>query len=62
MGRSGYSGPCPPRGKPHHYHFTVCALDSTITLAGKQDGGMLKGAMAGHILAQGEIVGIYSRA
>jgi Raf kinase inhibitor-like YbhB/YbcL family protein len=62
MGRAGYGGPCPPRGKPHHYHFTVVALDSTMTLAGNQDGRMLQGAMAGHILARGEIVGIYSRA
>jgi phosphatidylethanolamine-binding protein (PEBP) family uncharacterized protein len=33
-----------------------------MTLAGNQDGRMLQGAMAGHILARGEIVGIYSRA
>jgi Raf kinase inhibitor-like YbhB/YbcL family protein len=27
-GRSGYSGPCPPRGDPaHHYVFSLYALD-----------------------------------
>jgi Raf kinase inhibitor-like YbhB/YbcL family protein len=62
MGRPGYGGPCPPKGKPHHYHFTVYALDSAINLTGKRDGRMLAGALAGHILAQGELVGIYRRA
>lgn len=27
FGDAGYSGPCPPRGKPHHYVITVYALD-----------------------------------
>ncbi len=62
MGRPGYGGPCPPRGKPHHYHFTVYALDATLNLTGKRDGRMLAAALAGHILAQGELVGMYRRA
>lgn len=62
MGRPGYMGPCPPTGKPHHYHFTVYALDSTINLTGKRDGRMLAEALAVHILAKGETVGIYRRA
>ena len=62
MGRQGYAGPCPPMGKPHHYHFTVYALDSTINLTGRREGRMLAEALVGHILAQGELVGIYRRA
>lgn len=62
MGRQGYGGPCPPRGKPHHYQFMVYALDSTINLTGRRDGRMLEEALAGHILAQGELVGLYRRA
>lgn len=27
FGDGGYSGPCPPPGKPHHYVITVYALD-----------------------------------
>lgn len=27
FGNHGYSGPCPPAGKPHHYVITVYALD-----------------------------------
>jgi phosphatidylethanolamine-binding protein (PEBP) family uncharacterized protein len=31
--RAGYRGPAPPPGKPHHYTFTVYALDTELTLA-----------------------------
>jgi hypothetical protein len=61
MGRQGYGGPCPPKGKPHHYHFTVYALDSAIKLTGKRDGRMPADALGGHVLAQGELVGLYGR-
>ncbi len=27
FGSLGYGGPCPPKGAPHHYVFTVYALD-----------------------------------
>lgn len=27
FGNHGYSGPCPPAGRPHHYVITVYALD-----------------------------------
>ncbi len=30
FGDHGYSGPCPPPGKPHHYVFTVYALDVPV--------------------------------
>ena len=62
FGRQAYGGPCPPPGKPHHYHFTVYALDSIINITGKRYGRMLEEALAGHILAKGETVGIYRRA
>ncbi|HVN65281.1 MAG TPA: YbhB/YbcL family Raf kinase inhibitor-like protein [Methanomicrobiales archaeon] len=62
FGRAGYGGPCPPRGMPHHYHFTVYALDSPVNPAGARDGRRLLGALEGHTLARGEIVGIYQRA
>jgi Raf kinase inhibitor-like YbhB/YbcL family protein len=61
MGRVGYGGPCPPRGSPHHYHYSVYAHDTAVNLTGKRDGRMLLGALAGHILARGEIVGVYGR-
>lgn len=59
-GENGYTGPCPPSGK-HHYHFKIYALDTKLDLgkdAGKKE---LEAAMAGHILMQGELVGMYAR-
>ena len=54
-----YQGPCPPAGKPHHYHFKLYALNVQLMLqegAPKQD---VELAMKGHILDQAELVGIY---
>jgi Raf kinase inhibitor-like YbhB/YbcL family protein len=59
--RLGYGGPCPPPGKPHRYYFKLYALDAMAELkpgATKQD---LLGAMDGHILAQGQLMGTYQR-
>jgi Raf kinase inhibitor-like YbhB/YbcL family protein len=59
--RNRYSGPCPPPGKPHHYHFKLYALDRKLGLkpdATKFD--VLK-AMKGHVLGQGELIGTYQR-
>ena len=56
----GYGGPCPPGGT-HRYYFKVYALD---TILGKGPGltkKQLIAAMEGHILAQGELMGKYSR-
>jgi len=57
----GYNGPCPPKGKPHRYFFKLYALDTKLNLksgASKKD---VVRAMQGHILAQGEYMGRYSR-
>src|SRR5256885_1632086 len=32
FGRSGYGGPAPPPGSPHHYHFRLYALDHALEL------------------------------
>jgi len=59
--RLGYGGPCPPAGGPHRYFFKLYALDTEIPLpprAAKKD---LVGAMEGHILAQGQLMGKYKR-
>jgi hypothetical protein len=56
----GYGGPCPPSGT-HRYFFKLYALDVMLGLpAGKSKKDVEK-AMAGHVVAQGEIVGVYCR-
>lgn len=57
----GYGGPDPPRGKPHHYLFKVYALDATLDLPAGATQEQLVTAMQGHVLAQGQLTGLYGR-
>lgn len=60
FGRIGYGGPCPPGGT-HRYFFRLYALDSVLDLpAGAPKEALLK-AMAGHMLAEAELMGRYRR-
>ena len=61
FGEIRYKGPCPPPGKPHHYHFKVYALDSELNIEDGSTKEELEAAMKGHILAQGELIGIFQR-
>lgn len=59
--RHGYYGPCPPPGKPHRYFFRVYALDKKLGLPPATAKGALLKAMEGHVLARGELYGLYKR-
>jgi Raf kinase inhibitor-like YbhB/YbcL family protein len=59
--RTGYRGPAPPPGKPHHYTWTVYALDAELPLAEGLNRNQLMEAMKGHIIGQGSLVAIYER-
>jgi len=61
FGRTGYGGPCPPRGPAHRYFFKLYALDTTLDLTDKATKADLEKAMKGHILASGIIMGKYAR-
>jgi Raf kinase inhibitor-like YbhB/YbcL family protein len=63
FGRSGYGGPCPPRGHGvHRYFFTLYALDvPTLSFRGKSRDD-LEEAMQGHVLATARLMGRYERA
>jgi len=61
FGRFGYIGPCPPPGRTEHYIFRLYALDSKLGLKPRLAKQGLAGAMKGHVLAQAEITGVYSR-
>jgi len=61
-GMSAYGGPAPPPGdSPHHYHVRVYALDDTLPLDKAQTYAVLMFMMRGHILAQGELIGLFGR-
>lgn len=58
--RPGYTGPCPPSGT-HRYFFKVYALDLELGLGAKTTKRDLERAMQDHILAKGELIGLYHR-
>ena len=57
----GYFGPAPPPGKPHHYSFTVYALDSAPDVKLDAGAAELRAAMVGHIVGDGGLTGTYGR-
>ena len=59
--RTGYRGPAPPPGKPHHYTWTVYALDAELPLEPGLTRTQLMEAIKGHIIGQGSLVAIYER-
>ena len=62
FGRSGWGGPCPPRGKPHRYRFHVYALRSPLTLAAGASRADFDKALAGNTLGEAMLMGTYQRA
>lgn len=61
FGMHKYCGPCPPKGI-HHYHFKVYALDCfLLDLSPNCTKYQLEKAMAMHIIAFGELIGLYKR-
>jgi Raf kinase inhibitor-like YbhB/YbcL family protein len=55
-----YGGPCPPIGETHDYYFRLYALDITLDLLDGATRTEVDNAMAGHILAQTFLRGVYS--
>lgn len=56
--RTRYGGPCPPIGR-HRYFFRLYALDTILPDLGRATKAQLVQAMAGHVLAEAELVGTY---
>jgi len=58
--QTGYFGPCPPGGT-HRYFFKLFALDAVLTPAGEATAADVVKRMQGHILAEAQLMGRYSR-
>ena len=63
FGYAGFGGACPPPGdKPHHYHFTVWALNTATLPIDAQASGALVGFMLNsNVLAKAQLTAVYSR-
>ncbi len=61
--KTGWLPPDPPTGHgAHRYAFQLYALDTKLSLSEGAGRGALVGAMAGHVLAKGMLIGTYERA
>ena len=61
FGEIGYSGPCPPSGRPHRYFFLVFGLDRMLDLPAGAQAAELREAMNGHILQEGQAMASFGR-
>lgn len=61
FGDPAYGAPCPPKGKPHHYRFTLYALDVMLHLPASFSRQQALSAMHGHVLDQAQLVAPYQR-
>ncbi len=56
----GYGGPC-PHGGTHRYFFKLFAVDKIIEMEAGASEDEILNAIKGHILAEGQLIGRYSR-
>ncbi len=59
-GATSYGGPQPPQGR-HRYFFKLYALDEPLPDLGAPTKADLERAMAGHVVAQTELVGTFEQ-
>lgn len=59
-GTTEYMGPCPPTGS-HRYFFRLYALDEELDLPAGSDKEEVENALAGHVIAQTELIGTYQK-
>jgi Raf kinase inhibitor-like YbhB/YbcL family protein len=62
FGTAAYGGPCPPPGKPHHYHFRLYALKvPKLDVPADASAAFLSYNVHANQLGTTEIMAIYSR-
>jgi len=61
--KTGYGGPCPPRGHgTHRYTFTLSALDlASLGLPAGASRDQVESRMRGHVVATAKVTGRYER-
>ncbi len=63
FGRTGYGGPCPPKGHGRHrYYFKLMALDvASLGLPSGATKNEVLMAMKGHVLSETTTMGVFQR-
>jgi len=57
----GYEGPCPPKGKPHHYLFTLYALARALSPKGSNARAFNTALAKAHPISTATLTGTYGR-
>ncbi len=60
VGENQYLGPCPPSGT-HRYFFKVYALDTLLEVNDDTDKKNIEQEITNHVLAYGEMMGLYKK-
>jgi hypothetical protein len=60
--RTGYGGPCPPRGRPHRYVFQLLALSSKLNLQGTPTADDVRRAARSVTVGEATLTASYTRA
>lgn len=62
FGNVGWGGPRPPVGDdPHRYFFRLCAVDRPLGVGEGGSAEQVHGALEGHLIARGTLVGLFAR-
>jgi Raf kinase inhibitor-like YbhB/YbcL family protein len=62
FGAYGYGGPCPPPGKPHHYHFQIFALKvPKLDVPADASARAVSSNVDANKIAAADLVGLYGR-
>ena len=62
FGTPGYGGPCPPPGKPHHYHLRLYALKvDKLDLPADATAAFVGFNVRAQALGSAELMGVYGR-
>jgi Raf kinase inhibitor-like YbhB/YbcL family protein len=60
--RVGYGGPCPPPGKPHHYHLRLYALKvERLDVPADATAAYIGFSVRAQALAETQLMGVYGR-
>ena len=60
-GAAGYTGPCPPPGKPHRYFFKLYALSDTLSLKAGAGRSQVLDGLKGITLSEAQVMATYQR-